>query len=250
DPTLLDNPPSLAAGTPWSLGLNSAGVVRAVFERDAGLLIATWGTMSTAVNTTWRPVRLPADTISSLALSDDATWVAWDGDYNDGGGSTESTGAVEQLEGATVVPRESVSYKYLVTTSGRVQGFDTYSSYFNFPPFPVIDESGLSYCPDVTQTTGTCVGLNVNGNHTLISGGRAARLGNEMVVGWIDNKQLWVGQALPTVGQIRQRKIDAAGTSVADLDLAGPVGANFMTLFYRTLSGSATSVYGTLVCPP
>ncbi|MFT3709420.1 MAG: MopE-related protein [Archangium sp.] len=245
DPLLLDNPSGPINS--FSIGVTSAGIVRAAYDRDGGLLLGTWQVGGTALSTTSRPFRLPATRISNLKLSDDATILAWDGDYDDGG-SSDSTGAVEQVEGSLVVPRSGQSYNTLVTTPGRVQGFDTFSSYFPFA-FPLaINESGLSYCPDVLQVNGSCTSINRVQDYQQIHDGRASRLGNDMITGWIDNGSLWVGIALPTVSQIRMRRLDMAGF-VADFDLAAPPGSNFMTVFYRT-QGAPTSIFGTLLCPP
>lgn len=245
----LDRPANIAGSVDWTLGITNQGVARGFYERDGGLLTATWDSTTSAVTQSGRRLGLPVTTVSNLNSTEDATFVAWDGDFDPmDGGSTESVGAIESAEGNQVVSGTSKSYGLLVPTSGRVQRFSTFSSYLPFA-FPLaLNESGVNYCPNVLQSGSTCVSLYRVQDYMAVNSASATKVGDDMVVGWRSAGQIIIATALPSVSQLRPRDVTAPG-QVAEFKLAATPGSGFLTVFYRSVA-APTVVQALLVCPP
>ena len=246
-PVLLDRF-AVAQPQTWALSVLESGQVRAAFESDAGIALATWA--PAGVNVTRAPyrTRIPMDTVSSVSLTADGTVLAWNGDYDPmDGGTSGYTGGIELLDGGRAVLNSGLGRYNLVPTAGRLQAFHTFSNYVAF--FPIaLDESGAIYCTDAWQPSIGCTTVARIPDHSLIRDGTAIRLQEDMVVGWVGTGTLIVGTALPTVQQVRTRDLLSIG-NVADFALAATPTSTLLAVFYRS-QAEPTTVYGMLLCPP
>ncbi|MFZ5441385.1 MAG: MopE-related protein [Myxococcota bacterium] len=246
-PMLLDAPQPTSED--WALAVLPTGAVRGAFERDGGVMMATWDLTTSAVTVAPRTLRRPVTRVTGVSLTSDGTVLAWDGDYDDGG-TSERTGGVEQVEGSMTTAQTGASYGTILSTPGRLQSFRSFSTFISIFPFN-INESGLTFCSDLWSITDTCETFNKANDYERIHHGTATRVGDDMVVGWLDGKtnaQLNVGIALPSVQQVRSRVLQMTG-AVADFGLAAPPGSTFITVFYRPIA-EPRSVFAMLMCPP
>jgi hypothetical protein len=232
----------------WSMSVLDDGQVRGAFEYDGGIAMATWARGSTLVTLRAHQTRFPMDSVSTVNLTSDGTVLVWGGNFDPmDGGSSGSVGAVEMLDGGRAVANAAARGMILVPTTGRLQAFETYSDFFAY--FGInLDESGARYCIDAWQPSISLTTVARIADHAAIRDGRATRLQDDMVTGWVANGTLIVGTALPTVQQVRTRDLLNIGT-VADYELAAAPESTLLGVFYRS-QAEPTTVYGLLLCPP
>lgn len=222
--------------------------VLAAYEVDGGIRLHRWpGDATTSIVTPYT-TRFPVDAVTRLSLSEDGTVLAWDGDYTPpDGGSSESAGGVESLDGGRAVAFTGISRTPPVFATSRLQSFYSFSNYVPLFPFN-INESGVTLCYDIWQGS-TCSSVARIQDHTLIRGANSTRMFDVMVVSWIDSGQLKVGVSAPQVQQVRTRVIQQAGAVVAEGSVAWVPGSDFLAVFYRTQE-EPTKVQALLMCSP